>query len=185
MDDGKKPKRRAYLDAFEKNAQGSYVYTGELYFWQGGETDRRHKMRILWLLSAALLSSAALSLGITAPGTLNCAYVLIPCAGSFLGSISVCWGMYRMSAGGNPLRAYIYNASVKQIPIRALCTCAGAAISIAGEIIYVLSNGMEEKRTGFLLFLLLEGSTFVTSLSVRRCIVKTIWKLQKKGAEIS
>lgn len=175
-----KPKKRAYLDAFEKNAQGNYVYAGELYYWQGVETDRRRQMRLLWLLSVVLLGSAALSLCVTAPGTLNCAYVLVPCAGSFLGAISVCRGLYRLSAGKNPLRAYIYNASVKQIPIRALCTCAGAAISIAGEIIYVLSNGTEEKRTGFLVFLLLEGIIFMTSLSVERRIVKMRWKLQKK-----
>ncbi len=179
MADRKKPKKRAYLDAFEKNAQGNYVYAGELYYWQGEEKDYRHQMRLLWLLSVTLLGSTALSLCITAPGTLNCVYVLVPCAGSFLCGISVCRGMYRLSAGKNPLRAYIYNASVKQIPIRALCTCVGAAASIVGEIIYVLSNGTEEKQTGFFLFLLLEGTAFMTSLSVRHYIVKMRWELQK------
>lgn len=180
MADNRKRGRKAYLNDFKKMEEGKYEYTGALYSWQEDEDKKREKTLVLWALSILLSVSAIAACCVPAPGAVDCAYVLIPCAGVFLASISVCYGMYRFSTGGHPLRAYIYRASIRQIPGRAVCAgvCAGA--SVAGELVYVLRNSLEGKTVGFILLLFLEGAALLASLEIVRLIHKMNWSVKEK-----
>ena len=183
MADNRKKSRKAYLDDFKKMKEGQYEYTGELYSWQEDEDKKRKKKLTLWTLSILLLASAVAACCVPAPGAVNCAYVLIPCAGVFLAGISVCYGMYRFSTGGHPLRAYIYRASVQQIPVRAVCAAVCAGASVAGELIYVLRNSLEGKTVGFILLLILEGAALLMSLEIVRIVHKMSWFIEGKESD--
>ncbi len=175
-DKGKRD-RRAYLDAFKKNGEGSYVYTGELYHFQGKEGELKRKLRILWALCIGMLGVSAGACSVEAPGTVNCAYVLLPCVAVFLGSIGVCWGICRLSMGGDPLRAYIYKASVCKIPGRIAFVGVSAGASALGEVIYSLKNGLEGKAAGFFLFLILQGAALAAAVFMGCCMKKMHWEV--------
>ncbi len=183
MAEKKKKKRRAYLDAFQKDEKGKYEYRGDFYIWQNEGTELRQELLRLWAACAVMMASLIAAGCVNAPGAVNCAYVLIPYTISFLVGISVCWGMHRLTAGGHPLRAYVYQASIRQIPGRAVCTATGAGAAIAGELVYVLRNGMEEKTAGFICFILLEGTALAAALSIRRRVCKMKWEKQEKSAK--
>lgn len=180
MTEKRKRGRKAYLDDFKKMKEGNYEYTGEFYSWQEDEDKKRRETAVLWALGIVLLASAIAACCVSAPGAADCAYVLIPCAAAFLISISVCYGMYRFSTGGHPMRAYIYRASVQQIPGRSVCAGVCAGISIAGELVYVLRNGLEGKAVGFILFLFLEGAALLASMEIIRRIRKMNWSVGEK-----
>ena len=136
----KKKNRRAYLESFQKNQEGNYEYRGELYAWQGTEQERRRELAKLWGLCTVLMGSLAAAGSVEAPGSINCAYVILPYVVNLIAGISVCWGLCRLSAGGNPVRAYVWKASGGQIPGRAIFACICSGVSLAGELI--LLSGM-------------------------------------------
>ncbi|MGN0335441.1 MAG: hypothetical protein ACI4DV_07265 [Lachnospiraceae bacterium] len=171
----KRKKRRAYLDDFHKNEKGEYVYRGVLYFRQEKEKNRFGDW-LLWGLCIGMLTAVTVAGCVDAPGTMNCAYVLIPYTVNFLSGISVCWGMYRLVTGGDPLRAYIYEATVKQIPGRAVCTAVGAAASAVGEIVFLCRNGSGGRTGGAIRFLLLECVVFVSAVGICRVIKSMKWE---------
>lgn len=199
-------KRRAYLDSFQKNEKGNYEYHGDLYFWAGmkrparsgrqsqdehplrggkpayEERSLRRELTLLWGLCAGMLCALIAAGCVEAPGVMNCAYVLIPYTVNLVAGISVCWGLCRLTAGGNPLRAYICEASVMQIPGRAVCTAIGAGAAAAGELIWVFRNGMEGKTVGCILFFLLEGAVFAAALVMRYRVKQMNW--EKKSTEV-
>ncbi len=176
MSGNKRKGKRAYLEAFQKNDNGEYVYTGKLFYWQQEERKKRWELRLLWALSLAIFSFTAAACCVRAPGALGCAYVIIPCIAGFLLSISICAGMYRLGKGG-PLRAHDYQAGVQKLPVRAACTCAASAAAVLGEVVFVSRNGMEEKTGGFILFLMLEGAAALTAFEIRRRIKKMDWNM--------
>ena len=138
----KKKSRRAYLESFQKNQEGNYEYKGELYVWQGTGQDRRRELARLWGLCIALLGSLAGAGSVDAPGAINCAYVILPYVINLIAGISVCWGLCRLSAGGNPVRAYVWKASVEQIPGRAVFACISGGVPGGG------TDFRCEERTG-------------------------------------
>lgn len=175
MAEKKRKKRRAYLDAFQKNEEGKYEYKGKLYRYREGEKSLHRELMRLWILCLSMMA-VLIAAGCTdAPGAANCAYVLIPYTVNFMTGISVCWGLYRLTAGGHPLRAYIYQASVAQVPGRAAATAIGAGAAIAGEVFFVIRNGMEDKMAGFVFFLFLEGAAMLLAVLIRKCMGQMSW----------
>lgn len=178
---GKKKKgRRAYLDAFQKDAKGSYVYKGDLYTRKGEQEALRRERWLLGALSGAMLAAAVASGCVTAPGAVNCAYVLIPYVINFIGSVSVFWGICRFLAGGSPLRAYVYDATIGRIPGRAAVAAFGAGGAVIGEIIFVFRHGFEGKMTGFVVFLLLEGAVLAAAVKIHCSVKKMKWIKEKQ-----
>lgn len=174
----KKKSSRAYLESFQKNQEGNYEYKGELYAWQGTGQDRRRELARLWGLCIALLGSLAGAGSVDAPGAINCAYVILPYVINLIAGISVCWGLCRLSAGGNPVRAYVWKASVEQIPGRAAFACICGGASLAGELIFVVRNGLEGKTGGFAVFLLLECLVCASSFGMYQRVKKLNWEKQ-------
>lgn len=175
MAEKKKNGKRAYLDAFQKNAEGKYEYKGELYRWQGTGQERKKALGKLWILCIGMLAALGIAGSVKAPGALNCAYVILPYVAEFVAGISVFWGLCRLSAGGDSLRAYVYQAAVEKIPGRAVVTAIGAAAAFVGEIVFALRNGLDGKGAGFVVFLLLEGVIIILVLLLWKSIRKMEW----------
>ena len=88
------------------------------------------------------------------------------------------WGMWRLLEGGNPLREYVYKASVEQIPIRAIFTIIGAGAAIVGESVYLIGHGFQGKSVKSMEFLLLESVVFVLAVILRKRVMVMPWKRQ-------
>lgn len=180
MADTKKKRRRTYLESFHKDQDGKYVYQGDVYTYQGngeqgGECNLRCELRKLWGWCIVLLGSLAAAGCVTAPGMDNCFYVLLPYAAGLMGGISVCWALCRLTSGGSPLKAYVYEASVKALPARTILTALCAGVCIVGEIVFVLRQGTGEKTISFCIFLVLNVLILLTSIMLRRKIRSMQW----------
>lgn len=200
MPETKKKKRRAYLDSFRKNEEGRYDYTGNVYYFAGndieennaegndfaGNSPERNGFRgngealrpclmKLWLLGAVLLGCLIAAGCISVPGMDNCFYVLLPYAAALMAGISVLWALGRMTAGGNPLKEYVYQASVEKLPERAVMTVFFAAAAAAGEAVYICLHGAEGKPAGFCVFMLLNFAAAGAALMLRREIKTMKW----------
>ncbi len=137
--DDHKRNRRDYLRDFEKRADGSYSYTGQI--WHADQVLRRRMLGKLWILQAVMLVSVLLPGFVTKAGLLNTYYVILPYAFWFLSDIILTYTLGAMTFGGNPLRNYIYERSVTQYALRTVLPLAGAALTAAGQIIFLLRGG--------------------------------------------
>ena len=141
----KRKGRRSYLADFRKDATGNYVYTGNVYEFDGEESERKKYIAGIGALcvSCAALATAQELL----PGTKmnNTFYVLIPWLIQFLSAASVVWAFARLAYGGRKLREYVYEATVKKLPVRSLITMVFCFATVAAEIVFICINGFGER----------------------------------------
>lgn len=172
----KKKGRRAYLDDFQTTVSGEMIYCGAYYGFQGGDRARRRFLLKLAAASAVAAVFSVLSGCVSAPGTLNCFYVLLPLLGSILSAVSVLWAAIRLISGGEALREYVYTATVGEFPLRTALTVGFAGLSILCELLYLILNGAEGKIPGLLLFLISQGIVLLSALFCRKTAGAAKWK---------
>lgn len=171
--------RRAYLDDFRRTVDGEYIYIGATYIFQGEKQARKQGLIRWGLLAAGMVAFAMVGGCIRAPGTVGCAYVLLPYALSILAAFSVLWGYVRLAKGGEPLRAYVYDATVQQFTLRTVLTAVGAAGSVLGELIYVILNGTQGMVLGMIVFLVSQAAVLALALLWRPLGRDMTWERQE------
>ena len=167
--------RRAYLDDFRRTVDGEYIYIGATYAFQGEQSTRKRGLLRWGILAMGMVACAIVGGCIRAPGTVNCAYVLIPYAVGILAAFSVLWGYARMAKGGDPLRAYVYEATVLKIPRRAWVAMIGAAATLVGGIVYVASQGFCTDMAADLAFLLMHPAVFACVFGAKKKAAGMKW----------
>lgn len=119
-------KKHAYLDDFEKDLNGNYQYRGAYYHYTG-TVPRGRALARLWLLcggGAVLVVAAGMVPGATASAP---AVLLLPYMVGVLAAGYVLYNLGRMTAGGDPLRAYMYEQTTQKLP-----GCCRVASVLAG-----------------------------------------------------
>ena len=174
-----KPKkgRRAYLNDFQQTLSGEYVYQGVTYTFEGSKKQRMHLYLKLLALGLVMAAAGITAGSISAPGSLNCFYVVIPFVIALMASLSLLWGLCRLWAGGSPLREYIYQATLDQFPPRGTLTAVCAGCALVGETVYVIRNGTGGLVGGMILFLfchavILAGSILWIHTTENSCWIK-------------
>lgn len=135
--------RWGYLDDFQQNVAGEYIYTGAHYHYgdAAGRT-RRRLLTGLWLLAGLAMAAILIQGFLPVEGMRGCAYVVIPYAGALLSACSLLWALGRLSANKEPLREYIYKATAAQLTLRSSLTAGFAGASFLGEGLYLLLHGL-------------------------------------------
>lgn len=137
--------RWAYLEDFQQNVAGEYIYAGAHYAYaDAAGRSRRRLLAGLWL-SAVLAAAAIVAQGcIPAVGMRGCAYVVLPYAGALLSCCSLLWAIGRLSVNKEPLRAYIYKSTAAALPLRAILTACFTGATLLGDCVFLAINGMPE-----------------------------------------
>lgn len=167
----KKWGKDGYLKNFEKSQEGGYVYTGE--YWQADENDRRRILFRLWLLCAGQLLVVLLPGFFTTAGFSGSFYVILPYAFWLISNGYLTYLLGRMTFGGNPMRDYVYERSVKRYVPCAGAAAFGAALTALGLLVFFVSGGTGQG--GILCFV----CSFFQGISfrfIRKLNVDEIWK---------
>lgn len=172
MAEKKRKGRRAYLEDFKPNAAGEYIYYGTHYAWCGG---RKRPLRRLWLLSAAGFCASLVNGCIPGTGMDGRPYVVLPYVAALIGSFSQLWAVGRLSGGGDPLREYVYDATVKKLPLRAILTAVCAGVAILGELAGMIFTPFSGKIPFAILFMALETVALAAAFLLRRTILRLEW----------
>ena len=178
----KKKGRKAYLNDFKQNKDGKYVYTGNRYAYRGQGISLESILFKLWLFGVCAAAVCVAGGFIPAAGVNHCPYVLLPYMAGLLFSISVCWGVGRLTAGGARLREYVYQATVEKIPGRSAACGICMALALAGEILYIILNGAGKEPAYSALFLVLMAAGAAGSFGVRCVMSKVQWEKMEQEA---
>ncbi len=169
-------KKHSGLEYFQRNAAGEYIYTGKHMSYVSAEKSRKRLLLELWGLGTA--GTACLLAGGFLPirSFRGCIYVLLPYVIALIAAISCLWTVGELTGGGEPMRQYIYDATVLKLPDRAMVSAVAALSCILGEIVSCILNGADGAAgTLIAFFLLLAIGTGAMAL-LRRCIRCAKWE---------
>lgn len=172
----KKKGRRAYLNDFHRNVEGQYEYAGERYEYCGDEKSR--KRATAGLMGLALLL-VALVLGegcIPVPGLSRTFYVLLPYVMELMGGVSACLAAGSLLVAEYPLREYVYQSTLQKLPFRSGAAALGAGLTLAGETIYLIRNGLGGMTGYVVFFYVLQAAALLTAILLFRSSGKMEWK---------
>lgn len=167
--------RREYLNDFRVNTNGEYVYMGKMYIYRQQKKSFKKAVCEIWAICIVAVAGLIVNGCIPAAGTGNCPYVILPYIASLLSFVSVCWALCRLTCAGENMREYIYNATVEKIPLRTGAAAVCAAVSFAGEIIYLALNGSDNNIIYSVLFLTFEMFSAVSSLIIKYLVSLQMW----------
>lgn len=171
----KKNNRRAYLNDFQKDETGAYVYCGAVYDYEGSEKSLRSLKVRLSVLGALTLIMLLWAGCIRVPGMDRSIYVLLPYAAALCGSVSVCWALGRLLPGNVSLRAYLYEESIGKLPVRCIFTACCSMAALAGELAYIFINGIGILHGGCIPFLIQQVSCITSMLLLRSDVMHARW----------
>lgn len=140
----KKRREYSYLGDFEKSQDGGYVYTGKT--WYADPVVRRRVLVKLWVLQGCMLLAVLIPGFVTTAGLLNTFYVIIPYVFWLISDFVLAYTLGNMTFGGNPLRDYIYERSVKQYRGRTVLPLVGAVLTALALLTFLLCGGSGEGK---------------------------------------
>lgn len=132
--------KHAYLDDFEKDLNGNYQYRGAHYYYKGTQ-PRGKALAGLWVLcggGTACLLAAGFVHGATAHAPF---WLLLPYMAGLLAGVYVLYLLVRLTAGGDPLRAYIHEQTAQKLPGVCLATAVLAALTAAAQLVQLALGG--------------------------------------------
>ena len=132
--------KHAYLDDFEKDLNGNYQYRGAHYYYKGTQ-PRGKALAWLWVLcggGTACLLAAGFVHGATAHAPF---WLLLPYMAGLLAGVYVLYLLVRLTAGGDPLRAYIHEQTAQKLPGVCLAAAVLAALTAAAQLVQLALGG--------------------------------------------
>ena len=141
--------KRAYLDDFEKDLNGNYQYRGAHYYYKGTQ-PRGRALAGLWVLCGggfACLLAAGFVPGATAHAPF---WLLLPYMAGLLAAAYALYLLARLTAGGEPLRAYIHEQTAQKLPGFYTATTVLAIITTVAQLVQLALGGQNlPARLGF------------------------------------
>lgn len=133
--------RRAHLNDYHMDLAGNYVYTGAHYAYVDQGRPLERVKRELLLLSISLLTGVVAGGCSDTPAMLNCWYVILPYLGEAAAAVSVLWALVRMRKEKDPFREYVYKATAKALPHRAMLCMIFAGLGFVNMVLYLVDQG--------------------------------------------
>ncbi len=175
---GKKKKRfwdrrREFLEGYELNEEGKYVYAGKAYSW---DVPRGKTLAFLWSLSVLTFLVQIGAGCLPHVGMNGRAFVLLPYAAGLIAAGSLIWAVYELTDGGDPLRAYSYKKSVERLPGRCIFVMVCCGLSILGELINLMWQAQfDGSVSGALVYMLTEAVSLALALLIRMRFAGFSW----------
>lgn len=162
--------KRAYLDDFQRDLNGNYQYCGAHCHYVG-KTPRKTVLLRLWLLcggAAALTAGAGFVPGATAHVP---AYVSLSYVAALLAAVYALYTLLRMTAGGEPLRAYLHEQTAEKLPGRCTLAAVLCAVSAAGQGIATLASTQSRaSNVTYRVFLVLAAAGYLAAVKVAKAM---------------
>lgn len=183
-----KPKKkgyRSYLNDFKPSISGEYIYSGNHYgYADDGKELKRFNVQIR-LLAMLIFASAVVGGCIPSAGMDECFYVIIPFIIEVITAAVTGWAVIRLNTAQIPLREYVYNSTVKQLPLRAAFCEIFAAIGFVCAAVYVIINGFDGKLAATVIYFVLKLISMFGCYLLRRIVKSSKWQIIAPDADDS
>ena len=168
----KRPGRRDYLNDFHQNVAGEYMNTGQTHAWK---SPRSRTLLKLWLCAVAALGTAVAAGCIPNTGMERRVWALIPYVLMLISSGVQGWFLYKLTDGGDPVRDYVWRASVPRLPTVGIVTGILAFASIVAEIANIYAPNFAGRLPFALVLIALDVLAGATSVALSRTVKGLEW----------
>ena len=141
----------------------------------GIQRAKNNEKKILWVWYASAVIVAIAAGCVPAEGLGRSALVLLPYLVEVGGLAAVGWALCRITAGGELLRAYVYESSVLKINRRTWVALIGAAATLVGGIVFVSWQGFCANWAADLAFLVMHPVVFAGVWGAKKQAGKMKW----------
>lgn len=143
MSDKKKRYRwRAYLDDFQMDATGKYIYTGKRYGFDGSPRERAIYLSLTVLCWLLALSATVVPECLPPTEISRTPLTLVPWALQLIASLVLSWAILRIFAHASELRAYVYRATVASLPVKSLILAILSCATLLCSIVCYFVKGL-------------------------------------------
>ena len=168
--------RRYYLNDFHL-VGSEYVYRGNMYAFDGGQRERRRFLTLITLGSFVSLLTAAGQEVFPPVEMSDSLFTTIPWLLQMIAVCTVIWGVYKLLRGNDPMREYVYEKSVKKLPVRLLISMAASFVTFASEAIYIVIKGFGRSAVNTVMRPSLALVNGLLCLSLHLLVKKARWNL--------
>ncbi len=169
--------RREHLKDFYQDVTGKYVYGGTMYTCDLPKEQYKRLLGTLWLCGGGALAAQILAGCIPAAGMQEGFWVLPFYLGTIISCGMVCWALGELSAGGNPLREYVYAASVEKLPRRCEFGMVFSGLCLAGLTVKLLWSGLQNASLwATVLFAVIQIGTIYVLFSANKILNNLDWR---------
>lgn len=179
MDQRKKRGRAAKASYFVSAGNGNYVYTGPLYSLNAEAKITAKQASVRRLLFGVGIFVLSLLCGVMpVPGMSNTFYVIVPYAGTLIFAAVSLWKAARIAYwGGKALREYVFESTVKQLPVLTLFCAVFAGLSVIGEALCLILEAVDTAKLPQAIFFLIAHAA-ITALALvwRKFEAATEWE---------
>ena len=133
---------RAYLDDFRQDATGRYIYTGKHFALVGDERARKIYFAKLIIFGVLALLATVFPECLPPVEMSRTPLTLLPWALQLIAVLVADWSVFRILWHTTETRAYIYNATVKTLPVKTAFAAVFAAVTVICQLIYIILNGI-------------------------------------------
>ncbi len=172
----KKQKKRAYLDDYKRNCDGTFSYTGSFMICAGDEKEYKKIKTSLLCISAFILALQILCGIIPAEGMLGCPYVILPYAFSFIVLVRILWAAGKLYMSEYPVKEYVFSATVVKVQNYSLVLTAFVATATAGNMVFTAINGWGRSISASICFIVLEFISMTCAVVLRRISTSVKWE---------
>ncbi len=169
----------AYLDDFRRTVSGEYIYAGDMHRFDGDKPLKKSVLKYILLSAVSFVLIVACGCFRVA-GMNACAYVLLPyTAGLILNAIAL-WAVCRLSFSSNPVRDYVYKATVPRFSRCSMFSLICFVVTLIGDIVFVAINGFGRFLVNNIIFYVFVVCCFLLSLIAYLGFKKLPWTLLEK-----
>lgn len=138
----KKPGKREHLKDFYRDVSGKYVYGGTTYTCTMQPEAYKKTILRMWLCSGAAFIAQIIAGCVPSAGMSEGFLVLPLYLGAIISCGMVCWALWELTSGETPVRAYVYDASIKKLPGRCNAGMLFCALTLMGLVLDMWMHGI-------------------------------------------
>lgn len=171
----KKPRgRRPWLDEIQLSGDGQYAYRGSHMKFSGDDDAFRRFRGTLGSFTAVLVVCVAAT-GCLNVGKLdNTVWVLVPYMLEVVFTAALAWSAVRLLLQSSVVRSYIFQQTVKRLPVLAVIDASAAVLTFGSAI--VLSAIEKSFPAPVIIYLLLQAAVCALSLLEWKALKQTTWE---------
>jgi len=168
--------RKAYLNDFVPNLAGEYTYNGSHYRYTGPIMPYSRMRSQLVVGFVGVLAGLLLPGFVSVGGMGNCFYVLIPYMAEAISVFVTLYALFGMITGGEKIREYIFEKSVKRVPGGCVCCAAFAAIGFVCSMIFSALNGVGGSTAEAAVLIIGKCLGVTAPLALRKLVLSSSWQ---------
>lgn len=172
----KRPGRKEYLNQFKMDDSGKYAYQGTFMTYTQGEESWKKDLILIWLCCAIPLVLLVVMGFLPQSGLDGNLIVLLPYGIGLVALFALIWKVSRLTYGGQRVRKYVYDATVKILPGYAAAVIITAAFALVGIIITLIIGSFHGTIFSAILFIVGELCAGLGGFFVQKIIRKMDWK---------